>query len=115
MADDLETQPIFARTEQECGRLLLEAEYRLEAIAADPRVAKALTIATGSPIFLHSALPTRDHHPVDDERPYYRGDHIRFVTRPAQFLSNLWPRHVSAFGATDLDHASWEEDFERLF
>jgi GntR family transcriptional regulator len=92
MADDLETQPIFALLEQKYGTPLLEAEYRLEAVSADPRVAKALTIAIGSPIFLIERTSyTRDHHPVDYERLYYRGDHIRFVTRLARRAASDTP------------------------
>jgi GntR family transcriptional regulator len=85
MADDLETQPIFALLEQKYGTPLTEAEYRLEAVSADAQVAKALKIKTGSPIFLIERTSyTLGHRPVDYERLYYRGDHIRFVTRLAR-------------------------------
>jgi GntR family transcriptional regulator len=85
MADDLETQPIFTLLEQKYATPLMEAEYRLEAVLADRSVAKVLGIATGSPIFLIERTSyTRDHRPVDYERLYYRGDHIRFVTRLAR-------------------------------
>jgi GntR family transcriptional regulator len=85
MADDLETQPIFALLEQKYGTPLTEAEYRLEAVPADARVAQALGIAAGSPIFMIERTSyTLDHQPVDYERLYYRGDHIRFVTRLAR-------------------------------
>jgi GntR family transcriptional regulator len=85
MADDLETQPIFTLLEQKYGTPLTEAEYRLEAVSADARVAKALGIAAGSPIFMIERTSyTLDHQPVDYERLYYRGDHIRFVTRLAR-------------------------------
>jgi GntR family transcriptional regulator len=85
MADDLATQPIFALLEQKYGTPLTEAEYRLEAVSADAVVAKALGIAVGSPIFLIERTSySTDHRPVDYERLYYRGDHIRFVTRLAR-------------------------------
>jgi GntR family transcriptional regulator len=85
MADNLETQPIFTLLEQKYATPLMEAEYRLEAVLADRSVAKVLGIAAGSPIFLIERTSyTRDRRPVDYERLYYRGDHIRFVTRLAR-------------------------------
>ncbi|HET6607673.1 MAG TPA: GntR family transcriptional regulator [Rhodopila sp.] len=89
MEDDLEATPIFTLLEQKYGTPLLEAEYRLEAVSADPRVARALGIAAGSPIFLIERTSfSRDHRPVDYERLYYRGDHVRFVTRLARRTSS---------------------------
>ncbi len=82
MADDLETQPIFALLEQKYATPLLEAEYRLAAVASHGTVARALGIDPGSPIFLIERTTfSSSHRPVDYERLYYRGDHIRFVTR----------------------------------
>ncbi|HEY0799491.1 MAG TPA: GntR family transcriptional regulator [Steroidobacteraceae bacterium] len=82
MADDLETQPIFTLLEQKYATPLLEAEYRLAAVASHGTVARALGIDAGSPIFLIERTTFSDsHRPVDYERLYYRGDHIRFVTR----------------------------------
>ena len=82
MADDLEKQPIFALLEQKYSTPLLEAEYRLAAVASHGTVARALGIDAGSPIFLIERTTYSDHRrPVDYERLYYRGDHIRFVTR----------------------------------
>jgi len=89
MEDDLEATPIFTLLEQKYGTPLLEAEYRLEAVSADRRVARALGIAAGSPIFLIERTSfSRDHRPVDYERLYYRGDHVRFVTRLARRTSS---------------------------
>jgi GntR family transcriptional regulator len=94
MQDDLETQPIFSLLEQKYDTPLLEAEYRLEAVAADPGVARHLGITVGSPIFLIERTSySTGRRPVDYERLYYRGDHIRFVTR-------LSRRSASASGAT---------------
>src|SRR5260221_12074255 len=52
MADNLETEPIFSLLEQKYRTPLVEAEYRLEAVCADPTVATAPCIDAGSPIFL---------------------------------------------------------------
>jgi GntR family transcriptional regulator len=82
MADDLENQPIFTLLEQKYSTPLLEAEYRLAAVASHGTVARALGISAGSPIFLIERTTFSERHrPVDYERLYYRGDHIRFVTR----------------------------------
>jgi GntR family transcriptional regulator len=82
MADDLENQPIFTLLEQKFATPLIEAEYRLAAVASHGTVARALGIDAGSPIFLIERTTFSDNHrPVDYERLYYRGDHIRFVTR----------------------------------
>jgi GntR family transcriptional regulator len=82
MADDLENLPIFSLLEQKYSTPLLEAEYRLAAVASHGTVARALGIGAGSPIFLIERTTFSERHrPVDYERLYYRGDHIRFVTR----------------------------------
>jgi GntR family transcriptional regulator len=85
MADDLESQPIFSLLEQKYATPLLEAEYRLAAVASHGTVARALGMQAGSPIFLIERTTfTGNRRPVDYERLYYRGDHIRFVTRLAR-------------------------------
>jgi GntR family transcriptional regulator len=82
MADDLETEPIFSLLEQKYDTPLIEAEYRLEAVAAEGAAATALGVALGSPIFLIERTSfSVVHRPVDYEKLYYRGDQIRFVTR----------------------------------
>ena len=82
MADNLETEPIFSLLEQKYRTPLVEAEYRLEAVCADPTVATALRIDAGSPIFLIERTSySVGHRPVDYEKLHYRGDQIRFVTR----------------------------------
>jgi GntR family transcriptional regulator len=82
MAEDLENQPIFSLLEQKFATPLLEAEYRLAAVASHGTVARALGIEAGSPIFLIERTTfSSNHRPIDYERLYYRGDHIRFVTR----------------------------------
>jgi GntR family transcriptional regulator len=83
--NDLETEPIFSLLEQKYDTPLLEAEYRLEAVSADTTVARALGIAASSPIFLIERTSyTTGHRPIDYEKLYYRGDHIRFITRLAR-------------------------------
>lgn len=83
--NDLEAEPIFALLEEKYGMPLIEAEYRLEAIAAGPAVARALEIAAGSPIFLIERTSFAEgERPVDYEKLYYRGDQIQFVTRLAR-------------------------------
>jgi len=85
MADDLENHPIFSLLEQKYAMPLLEAEYRLAAVAAHGTVARALGMQAGSPIFLIERTSfSAGRRPVDYERLYYRGDHIRFVTRLAR-------------------------------
>jgi GntR family transcriptional regulator len=85
VGDDLEAEPVFALLEDKYGTPLVEAEYRLEAAAADPVTAHALKVPAGSPIFLieRTSYTTGDR-PVDYERLHYRGDLIRFVTRLAR-------------------------------
>jgi len=82
MGDDLETEPIFSLLEQKYNKPLVEAEYRLEAIAANARVASALGIRKESPIFLIERTSyCGGHTPIDYEKLYYHGDQIQFVTR----------------------------------
>jgi GntR family transcriptional regulator len=85
MGDDLETEPIFSLLEEKYDMPLVEAEYRLEAVSAEPAVAQALGIGTGSPIFLIERTSyCAGHQPIDYEELHYRGDQIRFVTRLAR-------------------------------
>jgi GntR family transcriptional regulator len=83
--NDLEAEPVFALLEQKYNTPLVEAEYKLEAAAADAVAAEALQVPTGSPIFLIERTSyTTGNRPVDYERLHYRGDLIRFVTRLAR-------------------------------
>jgi GntR family transcriptional regulator len=85
IADDLESEPIFALLERRYDTPLVEAEYQLEATVSDAAVAAALGVTPGSPIFL---IQRTSYGPgaraVDYERLHYRGDQIRFVTRLAR-------------------------------
>jgi GntR family transcriptional regulator len=83
--NDLATEPVFALLEIKYDTPLVEAEYKLEAAAADPVTAQALQVSAGSPIFLIERTSyTTGNRPVDYERLHYRGDLIRFVTRLAR-------------------------------
>ena len=55
MTDDLANEPIFTLLEERYDTPLIEAEYVLEAAAAEPAVATALEIPVGGPIFLIGA------------------------------------------------------------
>ena len=84
-SNDLEAEPVFALLEQKYDTPLVEAEYKLEAAAADPVAAQTLQVPAGSPIFLIERTSyTTGNRPVDFERLHYRGDLIRFVTRLAR-------------------------------
>jgi GntR family transcriptional regulator len=83
--NDLAAEPIFALLESKYDTPLIEAEYQLEAAAADPVAAEALQVSAGAPIFLIERTSyTAGNRPVDYERLHYRGDLIRFVTRLAR-------------------------------
>jgi GntR family transcriptional regulator len=80
--NDLEVYPIFSLLEGKYDTPLLEADYRLEAISADPLVAEALGIEVKSPILLIERVSySLDQRPVDYEQLFYRGDKIRLSTR----------------------------------
>ncbi|HWX49354.1 MAG TPA: GntR family transcriptional regulator [Roseomonas sp.] len=80
--NDLEAEPIFSLLEEKYGLPLVEAEYRLEATTASPKVAEALGIEAGGPVFLIERTSfCEGHRPIDYEKLHYRGDLIQFVTR----------------------------------
>jgi GntR family transcriptional regulator len=83
--NNLKTEPIFSLLERKYDVPLIEAEYRLESVIADPEVAGALRVNQGSPIFLIERTSySTGGRPVDYEKLYYRGDLVRFVTRLAR-------------------------------
>jgi GntR family transcriptional regulator len=85
LTNNLRTEPIFSLLERKYNIPLVEAEYKLEAVAATPEVSAALRVPKGSPIFLIERTSySTGRRPVDYERLYYRGDLIRFVTRLAR-------------------------------
>jgi GntR family transcriptional regulator len=100
--NDLEVYPIFSLLEGKYDTPLLEADYRLEAISADPVVAEALGIEVKSPILLIERVSySLDQRPVDYEKLFYRGDKIRLSTRlrrsqsalPLEALTRIAPQN----------------------
>ena len=88
--NDLETYPIFSLLEGKYDTPLLEADYRLEAIAADPFVADSLDMEVNAPVMLIERVSySLDNRPVDFEKLYYRGDRIRLSTRLRRRPSSL--------------------------
>jgi GntR family transcriptional regulator len=85
ISNNLAVEPIFSLLERKYNIPLVEAEYRMEAVAAEEAVASALGIEQGSPMFLIERTSySTAARPVDYEKLYYRGDLIRFVTRLAR-------------------------------
>jgi GntR family transcriptional regulator len=88
MTHNLKVEPIFSLLERKYDVPLIEAEYKLEAVAAEPEVAAALRVKQGSPVFrIERTSYSTGNQPVDYERLYYRGDLVRFVTRLARRTS----------------------------
>jgi GntR family transcriptional regulator len=80
--NDLDVYPIFSLLEGKYDTPLLEADYRIEAVSADPFVAEALGVEVKSPILLIERVSySLDQRPVDYEKLYYRGDKLRLTTR----------------------------------
>jgi GntR family transcriptional regulator len=85
ITNNLKVEPIFSLLEKKYNIPLIEAEYKLEAVAADAGISSALKVKSGSPLFrIERTSYTTDGRPVDYERLYYRGDRVRFVTRLAR-------------------------------
>jgi GntR family transcriptional regulator len=99
--NDLEVYPIFSLLEGKYDTPLLEADYRIEAVSADPFVAEALGVEDRSPILLIERVSySLDQRPVDYEKLFYRGDKLRLTTRlrrrpspiPLDALPKITPR-----------------------
>ncbi len=59
-----------------------QAGYKLDAVAAENEVARALKVKPGSPIFrIERTSYSTGSRPVDYETLHYRGDLTRFVTK----------------------------------
>ncbi len=85
MTNNLKAEPIFSLLERKYGIPLIEAEYKLDAVAAETEVAAALRVKQFSPIFrIERTSYSTGGRPVDYERLHYRGDLVRFVTRLAR-------------------------------
>jgi GntR family transcriptional regulator len=88
ITNNLKVEPIFSLLERKYDIPLIEAEYKLEAVAAEIEVASALRVKQGSPIFrIERTSYSTGNRPVDYEKLYYRGDLVRFVTRLARKVS----------------------------
>src|SRR3984885_4500916 len=88
ITNNLKVEPIFSLLERKYDVPLFEAEYKLEAVAAEAEVAAALRVKQGSPIFrIERTSYSKGNRPVDYEKLYYRGDLVRFVTRLARKAS----------------------------
>jgi GntR family transcriptional regulator len=82
ITNNLRLEPIFSLLERKYDVPLIEAEYKLDAVAAESEVAAALRVKQGSPIFrIERTSYSTGSRPVDYERLHYRGDIVRFVTR----------------------------------
>lgn len=82
ITNNLRLEPIFSLLERKYDVPLIEAEYKLDAVAAENEVAAALRVKQGSPIFrIERTSYSTGGHPVDYEKLHYRGDVVRFVTR----------------------------------
>ena len=82
ITNDLKVEPIFSLLERKYDVPLIEAEYKLDAVAAGSEVAAALKIEQRSPVFrIERTSYSTGGRPVDYERLHYRGDLAQFVTR----------------------------------
>lgn len=88
ISNNLKVEPIFSLLERKYDVPLIEAEYKLDAVAAEADVAAALKVKQRSPIFrIERTSYSTGSRPVDYERLYYRGDLVRFVTRLVRKVS----------------------------
>src|SRR5258707_11899936 len=79
---NLKVEPIFSLLERKYDVPLIEAEYKLDAVAAENEVARALKVKPRSPIFrIERTSYSTGSRPVDYETLHYRGDLVQFVTR----------------------------------
>jgi GntR family transcriptional regulator len=82
ITNNLKVEPIFSLLERKYDIPLIEAEYKLDAVAAETEVATALRVKQKSPIFrIERTSYSTGGRPVDYERLHYRADLVRFVTR----------------------------------
>ena len=82
ITNDLKVEPIFSLLERKYHIPLIEAEYKLDAVAAEIEVARALKVKPRSPIFrIERTSYSTGSRPVDYETLHYRGDLVQFMTR----------------------------------
>src|SRR6266850_2919116 len=88
ITNNLKVEPIFSLLERKYDVRLIEAEYKLEAVAAETDVAAALKVKPRSPIFrIERTSYSTGRRPVDYEKLHYRGDLVQFVTRLVRKVS----------------------------
>ena len=88
ITNNMKVEPIFSLLERKYGIPLIEAEYKLDAVAAETDVAVALKVKPQSPIFrIERTSYSTDRRPVDYEKLHYRGDLVQFVTRLVRKVS----------------------------
>ena len=88
ITNDLKIEPIFSLLERKYNIPLIEAEYKLDAVAAEKEVARALKMKPRSPIFrIERTSYSTGSRPVDYEKLHYRGDLVQFVTRLVRKIS----------------------------
>jgi GntR family transcriptional regulator len=88
ITNNLKAEPIFSLLERKYDVPLIEADYKLDAVAAEPEIAKALKVKPRSPIFrIERTSYSTGGRPVDYERLHYRGDLVQFVTRLVRKVS----------------------------
>jgi GntR family transcriptional regulator len=89
ITNNLKVEPIFSLLERKYNIALIEAEYKLDAVAAETDVATALKVKPRSPIFrIERTSYSTGRRPVDYEKLHYRGDLVRFVTRLVRKISH---------------------------
>jgi len=82
VTNNLKVEPIFFLLERKYDVPLIEADYKLDAVAAETEIAAALKIKQRSPVFrIERTSYSTGGRPVDYERLHYRGDLVRFATR----------------------------------
>jgi GntR family transcriptional regulator len=82
ITNNLKVEPIFSLLERKYDVPLIEAEYKLDAVAAGIDVAAALKVKQQTPILrIERTSYTTSGRPVDYETLHYRGDLVQFVTR----------------------------------
>ncbi len=88
ITNNLKAEPIFLLLERKYDVPLIEAEYKLDAVEAEPEVAAALKVKRRSPIFrIERTSYSTGGRPVDYEKLHYRGDLVRFATRLVRRVS----------------------------
>src|SRR5260370_5525189 len=79
VTNNLKVEPIFSLLERKYDIPLIEAEYKLEAVAAEADVASALRVKQGSPIFrIERTSYSTGNRPLEYEKLYYRGELVLF-------------------------------------